>query len=169
TTLIIIGVWAFLKGLKQPKFWWISAVSLALSVYAYHSSKLFVPLMAVVFGWVARKKILSHKYYVISGLLLFGLIVSPLIPFSLTPEGQLRFKGTSVFNTPTLVDLNHNLKIEQWRAGREYQAKLFHNELFVGLQVFLRGYFSHFTYDLLFFGEYGPPKNQTPNVGLLYL
>jgi len=169
TFLIIVGVWAYLKGLKKPVYWFVSAVSFALSLYAYHSTKVFVPLFALVLAWHAKKELRTNVKYLGGGIIIFALLVLPLLPLSFSEQGQLRFKGTNIFNTPTLVDLNRELKIDQWRKGREYQAKLFHNEVIVGTQVFLRGYFSHFSYELLFFGESGPPKNYTPNVGLLYL
>lgn len=169
TTFIVIGIWSYLKGLKQPRYWIVSAVSFAASLYTYHSTKLFVPLFGLVLGWHARKLLLKHRTYLILGIVTFLVITIPVIRFSLTPEGQLRFKGTNIFNNPTLVDTNKELKVDQIIQGRVIQAKLFHLDTLAMIQVFLRGYFAHFTYEFLFWGESGPPQNYTPNVGLLYL
>jgi 4-amino-4-deoxy-L-arabinose transferase-like glycosyltransferase len=169
TTMIIWAVWAYLKGFKKRNYWYLSAFFFVASIYTYHSTKLFVPMFLLILGWHARVYIKKYIQVVAISAVIAFLTLIPLLRFSLTEEGQLRFSGTSVFNTPTLIERNNEQLLDQWRRGREYQAKIFHNKYLVGAQVFMRGYFSHFTYDLLFFGESGPPKNYTPNVGLLYL
>lgn len=166
--LTIFGVFAYLKGLGSHKWLYVSASSFALSLYAYHSSKLFLPLFGLVLTLNARKQILKRPKQFFLPLVLFLLLVLPLIPFSLSKEGRLRFKGTNVFSTPTLVNANQQQKIDQWRLGRPLQAKLFHNQYLTGAMTLADGYFSHFTYEFLFHGEYGPPKNFSPNSGLLY-
>lgn len=168
TTMIIVGVLFFLKGKKQSRYWILTAIIFGVSLYTYHSNKIFIPLFVLVMVWHVRTKLKSRWRTIVVGVVAFLIVVAPLIPFSLSPEGRLRFKGTSVFNVPTIIETNHDFKLQQWRLGREYQAKLFHSEIFAGIQVFLRGYFSHFSYDFLFWGDTGLPKNHTPNVGLLY-
>lgn len=166
---VVLGIWTYLKGIDQPKYWFVTAISFAASIYTYHSNKLFIPAISLILAYHAFSTIKRHLKLTSLVFVTFTLIVAPLIPFMLSPEGQLRFKGTNVFNTPTLVDTNQEQLLDQWRQGREYQAKLFHSPYLAGLQVVLKGYFSHFSYDFLFHGESGPPKNHTTNVGLLYL
>jgi hypothetical protein len=119
--------------------------------------------------WENRKLVRKQARYILLSVLTFILIIAPMVPFMLKPESRLRLKGTSVFETPTLVNISHDQKLDQWRLGREYEAKIFHDERIAAFNVFLKGFFTHFTFDFLFGGEYGPPKNYTPNVGLLYL
>ncbi len=166
---VALGFWAYLKGLKQTRYWLITATAFAISLYTYHTTKLFIPLICLFLALRSKKIIQSNFKLSLAATALFFILISPLIPFMLSPQGRLRFKGTNVFQTITLVDKNHDWKLEQWRIGRPYQAKVFHNEQFYSLITILKGYFTHFSYDFLFHGEAGPPKNYTPNIGLLYL
>lgn len=166
--LILIGIWSFLKGRTQPRYWIFTATSFALSLHAYHATKLFVPIFSIFLVLTSRKIILNHTTISFLSALLFIAIISPLIPFSLSPEGQLRFKGTNVFSTPTLVESNREQKVVEIDQGRPFEARLFHNQYLARLLTLSRGYFSHYSYDFLF-NESGPPKNYTLNVGLLYL
>ncbi|MBI3485372.1 glycosyltransferase family 39 protein [Candidatus Daviesbacteria bacterium] len=45
---LIIGAWFFQKMLDQGKLWWIlSAFFLSISVYTYHSQRVFIPLFVL--------------------------------------------------------------------------------------------------------------------------
>jgi len=166
---VVFGLWAYLKGKHQPKYWFLTAIAFALSIYAYHSAKIVIPLFALVLIFDSHRAIIKHKTHSLLVAITFISLVLPLIPFSLTPAGRLRFKGTSVFETPTLIDISRQQKIEEWRQGRVVEAFLFHDSRMAAAMVLLKGYFSHFTFHFLFLGENGPPRDLTPNVGLLYL
>lgn len=167
--LVLLGFWAYLKGKTKPHYWFLTAIAFALSLYAYHSTKFFIPVFSLVLAYNSRRQIKKNIKTSFISTTLFICLIIPLIPFSLSPQGRLRFKGTNVFNTPTLVTSNHAQKIDQWRQGRQLEAFLFHDEKFAACLTILKGFFSHFTFHLLFLGENGPPRNLTPNVGLLYL
>lgn len=167
--LNLFSFWAFFRGFKNPKYWVLASLTFSGSFYAYHSSKVFLPFIIIFLGIFYRQHILSHFKIATLSTILSLILIFPLILFSLSPAGQLRFKGTSVFNTPTLIDKNREQLIDQWQQGRELEAKLFHNRYLSGMMVIAKGYFSHLSYDFLFGGEFGPPQHHTPNVGLLYV
>lgn len=166
--LLIIGLWSFLKARKKAWYWFISAVSVGLSLYAYHSAKVFVPMIGAYLLFLFRDRAWSKKYTAILSASLFFIIVLPVLLFSFSPEGQLRFKGTNIFSTPTGLYENRLQRVEVYNKGKPIQARLFHNDPLSGSIVILKNYLKHFDFGFLFF-ETGMPKSHTPNVGLLYL
>ncbi len=165
----LFGFWMLYRGLSQPRSFILATLAFTASLYTYHSSKIFLPPMLFIFFLLHHRPIIKHYRIALSSFLLLGLLSLPLILFSLTSSGQLRFQGTSVFSTPNQVEINRDQAFSLIQDHHLLQAKLFHNRYLAGTFTLLQGYFTHFYFDFLFLGISGPPQNHTPNVGLLYL
>src|SRR5690606_35399369 len=75
----------------------------------------------------------------------------------------------SIFTVPTLIQFNEEQRFEEIQQGRIIEAKVFQHAIIPTTQVLLNNYFKHYSYDFLFFGESGPPRNHAPFTGLMYL
>ena len=76
--LIILGLYCLFRGLHQAWFWVGASFFLTLSLYAYHSPKIYVPILLLAFFIAYRKDILSKLTQVIASLVM-GLGVSWLL------------------------------------------------------------------------------------------
>ncbi len=45
---IPIGVWAFYKAIKSPRWIWVAACSFGLNIFSYHSARLFTPFLILI-------------------------------------------------------------------------------------------------------------------------
>ncbi|KKU07112.1 MAG: hypothetical protein UX11_C0020G0024 [Candidatus Collierbacteria bacterium GW2011_GWC2_45_40] len=59
TFLILLGVWGFLKGLENQKYFYLFVTSFALSFYTYHSARIISPLLALSLVFIYRQELFS--------------------------------------------------------------------------------------------------------------
>lgn len=114
-TLVLMGVWAWVElwelvkkkaslSVKNWQLWgWalLGVLSLGLSLYAYHSAKLAVPLLGLVLlgwawpviqrHWAAAAKIIGLQ------ALVGGVVALPLLRDTLLGHGAERFNQASIF------------------------------------------------------------------------
>ncbi len=92
--LFPLGLYFFLRGLKDHRQFILTSVLWGFSLYAYHSAKIFIPLFALSLLWLYRREIFapspslrggtptwqSHSISIpiIAALLTFIVILSPL-------------------------------------------------------------------------------------------
>lgn len=161
---VTLGVWLFTKGLKKPIFLFISVISLALSMYTYHSNRVFVPLLGLSFGSLYLKKLNKPKATLV--VVLFFLASLPLAIKLNAPEVKQRFLQTSAFSNPQII-VNANQKIQADGGG--FLPKLVHHRAFAYSKEFLIHYFDHFKFDYLFLTGDLNPRHSTQYTGQLYL
>lgn len=147
---ILLGTYFFLLSLKKSKYLVLSALSFVLSMYTYHSPKIFVPIFLLGLSFIYRKKLFSkklNKWLLISSI--FGLILlTPLIKETLFSKSAVRFQGTSIFYDEQENKLPLKLSLI---------SQIFNN------------YFIHFSPSYLFLGSSYFPRLQLKTIGPLLL
>lgn len=166
----VTGTWAFITAVTRNKRWWlVAAIAFALALYTYQTARVFIPLFSIALAMIFRKSVAKDiKTAVLSGVT-FLILLLPLLPLLPTQAGIMRFKGTSIFEHPGLIEEEEQRWLLDATRKDWFSMKLYHNRPFAILQTLANGYLKHFRPDLLFLGFWGPPVNYTPNVGLLYL
>ena len=168
--LTVLGVWTFLKGIRGNGRWWIgTAASFSLSLYTYQTSRLFIPLFLVALAGIYGKTIWLKRRDACIAAFAFLILSLPLSPILFSQAGLMRFKGTSVFEHPGLVEKETGRRVVDAQRQDWLGVKFLHNRYFAGFLTVSDGYLKHFQPDLLFLGTKGMPYNHAPNVGLLYL
>jgi hypothetical protein len=76
--IISLAVLFFLKGLNKSKYWFLSAFFFALSIYTYHSTKIFVPIFLLASVFIYYKKVKTNLKTSIFSTILFLLLASPI-------------------------------------------------------------------------------------------
>jgi len=77
--LFPLGFYFFLRGLKDHRQFIYTSFLWGLSLYAYHSAKVFIPLFALSLLWLYRRTIFARGIKILlPPLLTFLIIVSPL-------------------------------------------------------------------------------------------
>jgi len=142
---ILLGTYWFLLSFKKVKFLWLSVFAWILSLYTYHSPKIFLPVFITGLIIIYRKKLKKQMIYP----LIFGIILLlPLLHSMIFAGGSSRFKGTSIFYT------------------KEGEKRPFNIELAGQLT---RNYLSHYSPKFLFLGGHENYRLQMQKVGPLLI
>ncbi|MEK7543320.1 MAG: glycosyltransferase family 39 protein [Patescibacteria group bacterium] len=167
-TINIWAVWAFLKGLQQKRMLLASSFLFGLGLYAYHSERIFVPLLVLLLTWIYRKELLMQKRSVVVGVLVGILTIAPLLTVLLNPTTIMRLRGTSSLADQTGLLAKSVRKLDQDGKSGNLLGVLFDNRRIVWATTILDGYLSHFSFRWLFVtGD--NPRHHAPDMGLLYL
>ncbi|MBP9699659.1 hypothetical protein KBD71_00075 [Candidatus Woesebacteria bacterium] len=111
--LVALGCLAWLYAKTKPYYWIVGSLSFALSLYAYHSAKVVVPLFVVVLIAVLFKDILnSIRWFLMSGVIA-GCILLPLGYASFFGKANDRALSTTIVGKPDAMTgfLSH-LKVQ---------------------------------------------------------
>lgn len=158
-SFILFGVYFFLKGVTQNRFYIFSAGLLTLSIYIYSTALVFVPLLIISLFIIFWNEIKKTNAKTLIFVILTGFIL--LIPFGIsmiTGEAKERFSAISIFQDSVLLD-----KINLARKGQEFFTpdgqsqktspqveSYFYNRPMIFLQVFITNYFRSLSPTFLF-------------------
>lgn len=147
---ILLGTYLFLKSLVKPKYLSLSALSFTLSIYTYHSPKIFVPVFLLGLAVIFRQQLFSLKLkkWLIVSVVLSLFLLMPLIKEMILKNSASRFQGTSVF---------YNQQGEKQPFKFSLITQIFKN------------YIIHYSPSYLFFGSNFMPRLQLQTVGPLLL
>lgn len=142
-TLTLLAVASLLKAVReqQQKWWLLTASISAACLYAYHSTKIALPLLVVLVVWLVGLRRFVSRHMVIA-LLLGSLLVAPLLYDMIFAEGMTR-ASTLILSKPYPVA--HKIKM----IAQNWQKQL--------------------SADALFFGWTDSLRHGTGKYGLLYL
>jgi len=166
-----LGIFLFIKGIKNPKFFIFSSVSFVLSIYSYYGLRVVTPLMVFFLLINYREELKFFRHELIKAFLIGMFIISPLlIAFIKQPDVIFgRAKTVSIF-------YDQGVKLRQWELITQdglntspLLTRFFHNNLYMyGISI-IRRFLSHFDGRYLFLlGDQSLPF-QIPHMGILYL
>lgn len=152
------GTLGLVYYLKHPK--WLSLLlsllAFSLSIYAYHSTRLVIPVFLLLVGLGNFKLFWSKKKTVLIVGVIFLLTLLPLLRNSLRVGGpQARFSAVSIFNK--LPSPDTNTIIDRLNA----------NPLVYYPQVIATNYLAHFNFNFLFLEADNNGRHHAPDSGLL--
>jgi hypothetical protein len=169
---VTVNIWAvtlFLAGLRKKIFFPFSAALFGIGMYAYHSQRIFLPLLLCLLLIVYWKKLIcKENVKALSVSAIVGLlIVIPLVPVLFNKSAMLRLRGTSSFTDQTNLLSRGIDKIEIDRKLGDTLGELLDNRRIVWMKTIASGYLSHFSLKWLFLtGD--NPRHHAPDMGLLY-
>jgi hypothetical protein len=158
-TFIVFGVYFFLKGINQNRYFIFSTALLTSSIYIYSTAVVFVPLLTLLLLVIFWNEIKKTKVKTLIFVIATGVIL--LIPLGIsmiTGEAKGRFSAISIFQDSVLLD-----KINLARKGQEFFTpdgqsqktspqveSYFYNRPMIFLQVFITNYFRSLSPTFLF-------------------
>lgn len=164
TMLLTLGI---LFGVKSSqKGWWLilSSITLAFSMYAYHSLRIIAPLMGMALLMYSWKK--TSWLQKITSLIIALLLILPIIFAFNDPAVTHRFAETSVFSQSNAVIFSNQLRAVH---GNSFISRIiYHRYWFYGKEI-LGHYLQHFNPKFLFWTGDGNPRHGFKPFGLLYL
>lgn len=172
-TGVTINIWAvaaFLAGLRKRIFLPVAAFLFGLGMYAYHSERIFLPLLLAVLVFAYRKQLFTRENtgHMIAGVIVGSLVVLPLIPVVFNQTALLRLRGTSSFTDQTELLTRTITKLERDQASGDTIGRLLDNRRLVYIKTVAAGYLSHFSLKWLFLtGD--SQRHHAPDMGLMYI
>lgn len=172
TFFITLGVYLFIRGIKNNLIMFFSLLSFLVSIYLYQSPRLVVPVMILGFLAIFWKELWHLLKYHWKKNLIFLLILiilsAPIILQFLSGGGSERFKGISF-----LSDEGPSLRVNELRGEHEdpnsLVVKSLHNKAIAYGINFLGHYLDHFTGDFLFINGDPLIRNKTPETGQFFI
>lgn len=167
-TLNIWGLVAFLRGLTSLPWMILSAFLFGLSLYAYHSERVFVPLLLLIVATLWRKELFSDRKKVLTGIVIGLITITPLIPVILDKTSVTRLKGTSSLSDQTGLLMRSVAKLEDDKTIGNRFGMIFDNRRLVYAKTLFDGYISHFSFRWLFLtGD--NDRHHAPDNALMYI
>ncbi len=168
---VSLNIWVlyfFFLSLRKP--WWVAATAVlsGLGLYAYHSERIFLPLILLILGGIYRKHLWKYKKQFGMALVLGAITVAPLVPVTFNKTALTRLQGTSSLADQTGLLARSVLKLERDQKVGDKFGELFDNRRLVWVQTLANGYLSHYSIKWLFLtGD--NPRHHAPDMGLMYL
>lgn len=164
---VTAGTWLFLRSLRTGgKYLWLAVLFFCLSLYTYHSERLFTPLFVVALLVILVPDILKIrpvKRTLKAGLI--GLIFFvPFVCLMLAPQGKTR-----AVNAFLSQDVELNSQLHKSGEKLSFGSKIFDSNQLQILNFWSKRYLGYFDLPYLFFKGMKLAINQAPGVGLFYL
>lgn len=165
---VVLGVFFFLKGIRKKSFLLVVAsVLFALSLFTYHSTKIFTPLLFLTLILIFRKEILKIKKKFIFSLIVFILISLPVF-LSFLDGGGSRLEAAGIFGRFSTIEEIGRLR-EEDQARPFWLTRILHNRPVVLAKQILESYFRHFSPEFWFTGLETNWRVSLPFQGQIYL
>lgn len=167
-TLNIWAIYYFLKGIKKGRFLLLSIALFGLGLYAYHSERIFVPLLMVTWIIAFRHELWLQRKYFLGSVVVGTLVTLPLVPVLLDKTTLTRLQGTSSLADQTRLLARSVAKLKYDRQHGNIFGIIFDNRRLEWARILTTGYLSHYSLKWLFLtGD--NPRHHAPDLGLLYL
>lgn len=166
TFWVTTGIWLLVKGFKKQKWFVISMIPFALSVFTYNSARIFTPMFLFTVLIIYWKTLIKFKRIILLSIVFFAVLLLPLTPFLLSGDRSARYKLVSITDDPGLIPrINEN-------RGHSHLPKplprLVHNKVTYVSYYFISNYLSHFTPQFLFISGAPHKQHHVQNMGELY-
>lgn len=166
-TFFLLGFWLFLKGRANGRILLISSLSFVFSMYAYHSSRLVIPVILLGLIFLYRKELVKQIKWGVVSILLLGLLTLPIL-IQMSSSTGARFGSVTVLNPAERLGPSIE-SIEYDQKNGDTLGKLMHNRRVVFGKEILAGYLDHFNFDFLFLTGDPPGRHHAAGMGMLYL
>ncbi len=166
TFWVVLGTWLLVKGFKRQKWFIVSTIPFALSVFTYNSTRIFTPLFLLTVLILYWKTLMKFKKFILLSAVLFAVLLLPLTPFLLSGDRSARYKLVSITDDPGLIP-----RINQNRGNSHlpgFLPKLVHNKVTYVASYFTQNYLAHFTPQFLFISGAPHKQHHVQNMGELY-
>ncbi len=163
--LSVLGIYLILRAVERPKTWLIAWLPFVCAFYTFNSARYFTPMLGLVLCIMFRSSVIRNWKYFVTGVIIAGICLIPIVPHVLSNEARLRFEEVNIFSDISVIKTS-NMRIAA--DGGSFVGKLMHNRR-VGFGVeYLRHFADNFQPWFFFIRGDGNPKFSIQEVGQLY-
>ncbi len=154
---------------KRKLFLLLSSIFFVLSMYSYHSTRIFVPLLSLTTLFIYKNQVLSlGKRYIFLLILITFVFLLPIIIFA--PKGSFANRLEETTQKAILHDLNTSTNlIQEDNSQQQKFSTIIHNRRIVIIQSAIQRYMSHFDVNFLFTNGDDNFRHHIEQHGLLFL
>lgn len=168
--LNLLALLFFLKGLRNNFFLVFSSVFAGLSIYAYQSEKVYLPILFLILALIYAKDLLkTSKIWLILAISAGIIICVPMLNALLSDSNSLmRAKGVSVFSDQIKFLMKNAAKYKDDKENNDFLGIIVDNRRVEYTKTIISGYISHYDLNWLFIKS-DIERHHAPGMGLLYL
>lgn len=139
-----------------------------LSMYTYHSYRIFTPLILIAITIIFKSEIKNNISKFIPGAIIAFILSIPLLSFTLSPQGRLRATSQSVFQNEEFKkeDVDYNQKSKK---PLRFMSKYWYRKGAYYIYVATNAYFDHFSPSFLFTKGDQIGRHSQVDMGQLYI
>lgn len=164
-----LGFLFLIKAVKKIKFLPFGIFFFSISTYAYHNTKIVVPILILIYSLIflkeLKQKILKHKKIFIISLLILSILIIPQVINTFNKEAQARSRWVFVINPSSINEIENNRNIYQ---GNQLVAKLKYNRATLFSTTVFKNYLDFINPKILFFNSTQNFQFNIPKTGILY-
>jgi 4-amino-4-deoxy-L-arabinose transferase-like glycosyltransferase len=166
--LNVLGLYFFLKALKKPGFFLLSALAFSLSLLCYQASKLFVPIIFIGLFIFFKNQIKIGRQIIFS--LIIASCVLSFVYVSTFLLGQSdRLAAQNFFAYRRSEEQINQISKEDGLKQGSIEFEVLHGEWFAYVRGLAERYLIYFSPKTLFVdGDYSP-RHSVPDLGILRL
>lgn len=164
----VLSVLLFLIAIKKMWMLTFTAISFAIGTYAYHTQKIFLPLIMILLIITFYRRLLKNKKQLLIATITGIIIITPFVHLMITDKDVLsRVGNTSVYTDQTGLLMRSVKKLEFAQENRDLIGRVFANRRVTYTLTFINGYLTHFSPNWLFISG-DNPRHKSPGMGLMY-
>ncbi|MDD4938309.1 MAG: glycosyltransferase family 39 protein [Candidatus Shapirobacteria bacterium] len=164
-----LGILFLIKAIKKIKFLPFGIFFISISTYAYHNTKIVVPILLLTYFLIffkeIKSKFIKNKKFFITSLLIFSVLIVPLVINSFNKDAQARSRWVFAINPSTINQIEVNRNNYQ---GSQLIAKLKYNRPITFLTIVTKNYLGFLNPKMIFFNSTQNFQFNIPNNGVLY-
>lgn len=169
TFFIVLGTILFLLGTKKKihlLLFVLSLFSFVVAMHTFNTSRVFLPLFAILLFILKRTVIFSDWKKTLLGILIPFIVSIPLLLFMITPQAQLRFQEVNIFSDISVIERTNQ---EMLNSGNSLISRIIYNRRLAYAVEFMSHYLDNLNPAFLFIKGDGNPKFSIQDVGQMYL
>lgn len=169
-SLVVLGGYYFLRFINTNlgNYLFFSTIIFSLSLYAYQSEKVVVPVMFGMFWLFNIAALLKVKRWVLLSTLIGLILTLPVINMTFSSEGLIRLRGTSAFSVDQSEFYQAAQRLLIARQAGDIIGIITNHRYFLMTKIFISNFIAHFNPQWLFNGG-NFESHKVPGVGLLYI
>jgi len=163
---LILGLWLFLTSFKKHYLLILSLLSFVLSLYAYHNTRIIIPILIPFLFLIYRKNILKFNRILLAfSLVTFLLLAVPNILNLFSSESQARNRWVGIINPNSINLINENRRLF---TGPQFLNRLVNNKVIYFSQQFATNYLDLLNPLPIFFRGSENYQFNPPSTGLIF-
>lgn len=172
-SLYLGGLYCFIKGLNNYKWLVLSSVLFGLTLWAYHSVKVFLPITIIILITIWRKELIRvPKKYLLISIFALILVSAPIGRDVLFEGGTQRFSSTSIFADKTIIGEIGSKRLQDQQISHKTSPsnsdRFFHNQTASFADKLINNYFQAYSSEFLFIKGDPNLRHSLPDFGEFY-
>ncbi|MDD4938279.1 MAG: glycosyltransferase family 39 protein [Candidatus Shapirobacteria bacterium] len=164
-----LGILFLIKSIKKINFFPLGIFFSSISAYAYHNTKIIIPILLLVYFVIFWKKLklkfYQHKKPFLFGFLILFVLITPQIINVFNKDAQARSRWVFAINPATINQIENN---RNNFTGNPLIGKLLYNRVTTFSLITAKNYLGFLNPKILFFNSTQNFQFNIPNTGVLY-